>query len=201
MTGVSGQYFDESPTAASRTRILALRLADAELELETDRGVFAADRIDLGTRVLLDVAPPPPAGDVLDLGCGYGPIALTLARRNPAARVMAVDVNERARALTVANAARNHLANITVAAPDDVDPVQRFTALYSNPPVHVGKAVLHDLLSLWLPRLLPDASAWLVVQKHLGSDSLARWLNEQGWPARKIASRKGYRVLEVSARP
>jgi len=177
-----------------------LHLADLDLELQADRGVFGSKGVDLGTLVLLREAPPPPAeGEILDLGCGYGPIAVTLARRAPGARVWAVDVNERAVELARANAAAAEASNVTAATPDQVPAGLRFEAIYSNPPVRVGKAPLHRLLLDWLPQLKPGAAAYLVVQRNLGSDSLAAWLAEQGFSVARLRSKKGYRVLEVRA--
>ena len=175
-----------------------LVLPDLHLRLETDRGMFSPDRIDPGTRVLLEtVPPPPPAGDLLDLGCGYGPIALTMATRSPGARVFGVDVNERALEAARRNATTAGLDTVRFIRADQMDPAQRFAAIWSNPPIRIGKAALHDLLTTWLSRLTPDGTAHLVVQKHLGSDSLQRWLNEHGWPAERITSRSAYRVLAV----
>jgi 16S rRNA (guanine1207-N2)-methyltransferase len=173
-----------------------LTLPDLTVDLTTDRGVFAREGVDAGTKLLLLEAPAPTAtGDVLDLGCGYGPIAVTLARRAPGATVWAVDVNERARALTAQNTAG--LDNVRVCAPDEVPADVRFTTIWSNPPIRIGKAALHELLQRWLSRLTPDGRAVLVVQKHLGSDSLARWLDEHGFPTTRLQSRVGYRLLEV----
>lgn len=198
--GTPTHYFSESPGSPSRPSTVRLDLPDLSLTLRTDRGVFSASRVDPGTKVLLGVAPPPPAeGDLLDLGCGYGPVTLTLATRAPGATVWAVDVNERARALTAANAAAAKLANVRVAAPDEVPDDLRFAALWSNPPVRVGKAALHELLARWLGRLAAGGAATLVVQKHLGADSLHRWLEGEGWAVERLASRMGYRVLEVRA--
>jgi 16S rRNA (guanine1207-N2)-methyltransferase len=192
-------YFSSSPDVASQPGTVRLDLPDLSLRLQADRGVFSAGRVDPGTKVLLlEAPPPPPTGNLLDLGCGYGPIALTLASRAPGATVWAVDVNERALALTEANARVAGLTNVRVAAPDAVPPDVRFDALWSNPPVRVGKSVLHDLLARWLHRLTDDGRATLVVQKHLGSDSLHRWLEEQGWLVTRRASRMGYRVLDVT---
>lgn len=197
-------YFDEEPAVRSRPRLVSLQLPGIELSLTTDRGVFAgrAPAVDPGTLVLLREAPrPPERGALLDLGCGYGPIALVLAARAPEATVWAVDINERARQLAAANAATAGLGNVRVARPEDVAADLQFAAIYSNPPVRIGNTALHELLTTWLQRLEPDGGAWLVVQKHLGSDSLARWLNAAGWPTRRIASRQGYRVLEVRPAP
>ncbi|MDQ6880205.1 MAG: methyltransferase [Candidatus Dormibacteraeota bacterium] len=198
-TPKQGHYFDPAPEAESKRRTLHLRLPDLDIELQADRGVFGSRAIDLGTLTLLKEAPlPPPEGDLLDLGCGYGPIAVALARRSPRAKVWAVDVNERALQLTRVNAATAKTANVTVSLPDGVPPDVRFTSIYSNPPVRVGKAPLHDLLQRWLPRLAPGASAYLVVQRNLGADSLASWLAAQGFSVRRLKSKKGYRVLSVA---
>jgi 16S rRNA (guanine1207-N2)-methyltransferase len=195
---VGDHYFTSEPGTASRPRTVDLVLPDLHLRLETDRGMFSPDRIDPGTRILLETVPaPPPTGDLLDLGCGYGPIALTMARRSPQARVLGVDVNERAVELARRNASAAGLDNVRFHLPDEIDPRQTFAALWSNPPIRIGKAALHDLLGTWLGRLEPGATAHLVVQKHLGSDSLQRWLTAEGWPTERIAARSSYRVLAV----
>ena len=197
-----GQYWTDSPGVASRPSEVDLLLPDVDLRLTTDRGVFSADRVDRGTRYLLLEGPDLPTGpaDLLDLGCGYGPIACTLASRRPEARVWAVDVNERARDLCRANAAAAGLANVEVAAPDDVPVDVRLAAIWSNPPIRIGKPALHDLLTRWLDLLTPDGTAHLVVQRHLGADSLARWLDDRGWATERRGSRKGFRLLDVAAR-
>jgi 16S rRNA G1207 methylase RsmC len=175
-----------------------LRLRDLELELQADRGVFGSKRIDLGTLTLLREAPPPPAqGELLDLGAGYGPIAITLAREAPGTHVWAVDVNERAVELSRANAAAAGTTNVTACQPDEVPPDVRFAAIYSNPPVRIGKAALHDLLDRWLDRLTPDGAAYLVVQRNLGSDSLSAWLESTGRRVERLKSKKGYRIIKV----
>ena len=198
---MGGHYFSEDPGVASDVRRLSLHLPDRSLELDADRGVFSADQIDAGTRLLLlEACRPDPGTTVLDLGCGYGPIACVAAARGDDTAVWAVDVNERARALCAANADRLGL-DVSVAAPDDVPDHVRFDLIVSNPPIRIGKAKLHALLERWLPRLTPGGRAELVVQKHLGSDSLATWLNGEGWPTRRLLSRGGYRILIVDARP
>ncbi len=215
MPGPSSQYFARQPSVASDRRPVRLSLPDLELSLTTDRGVFSTDRIDPGTRLLLQEAPHPTdvMGDLLDLGCGYGPIAVSLARRAPEARVWAVDVNERAVALCAENAVANGAERVhpvvvddagspVAGAPHDVSslPDVRFDGIWSNPPIRIGKAALHGLLTLWLDRLAPGAKAWLVVQRHLGADSLSDWMEGEGWATERLVSRAGYRLLEVSAR-
>ncbi len=193
-------YFSAKPAAASERRTLRLHLADLSLDLETDRGVFSGERVDTGTKLLLAEAPVDRGleGDVLDLGCGYGAIAVTLARRIPGATVWALDVNERALALTADNARSAGVSDrVRVVRVDDVPPDIRFCAIYTNPPIRIGKQLLQELLTTWLARLAPEGVAWFVVQKHLGSDSLAAWMRASGYGVRRHSSRMGYRILEV----
>jgi 16S rRNA (guanine1207-N2)-methyltransferase len=194
-------YFDREPAVRSRPRLLSLRLPDLDLQLESDTGVFGHGGVDGGTRFLLRRAPMPSlSGDILDLGSGYGAIAVTAALRAPGARVWAVDVNRRALELTLRNAAAAGVANLTATTPEDAPPELRFAAIYSNPPVRIGLPHLHPLLTGWLDRLLPDGDAHLVVHRHLGSDSLARWLGGEGFPVERLASHDGYRLLRVRPR-
>ncbi|MDQ6838218.1 MAG: class I SAM-dependent methyltransferase [Actinomycetota bacterium] len=197
----SGQYFEADPVVPSRLGHVELRLADLTVSLSVDRGVFSAGRVDPGTVALLRASPPPPEeGDLVDLGCGYGPIACTLARRSPAATVWAVDVNRRALALTEANAAALGLANVRAIPPGDLPPGLRVAGLWSNPPIRIGKVALHDLLTGWLARLDDGARAWLVVHRHLGGDSLAAWMDAGGFRVRRAGSKQGYRILDVTRR-
>jgi len=196
---VSQHYFTARPDLPHRPGLVHVVLPDVHLELRTDAGMFSPARLDAGTRLLLETAPPPPgAGDLLDLGCGYGPLALVLAARSPGAIIWAVDVNERALELCAENAQRAGLLNVRCTTPDDPALPARFGLIWSNPPIRVGKAALHGLLASWLSRLAPGAAAYLVVQRNLGADSLQRWLAEAGWPARRLAARGGYRVLAAS---
>ena len=191
-------YFNEDPEVPSARKRIDVSLPDGSFSIETDTGVFSHGRVDSGTKVLLMEAPAlPTSGHVLDLGCGAGPIAMTMARRSPESAVWAVDVNERARQLTRDNASALGLTNVTVAAPDEVPDDVVFDVIWSNPPIKVGKQELHDLLNRWLARLSPDGYAVLVVNKNLGSDSLAKWLTELGWTVKRISSRQGFRVLTV----
>jgi 16S rRNA (guanine1207-N2)-methyltransferase len=196
-----GHYFQPEPQAASRPGRVALRWAGRDLELEADAGVFSARQLDPGTAVLLDhLGPVPPAGALVDLGCGYGPISVALALTAPQAEVWGVDVNQRALDLVRRNAAALGLANVLVGEGTGPAPETTLAGLWSNPPIRIGKPALHALLSSWLDRLAPGARARLVVHKHLGSDSLARWLEGEGFPTDRVTSIKGYRVLEVAAR-
>jgi 16S rRNA G1207 methylase RsmC len=111
--------------------------------------------------------------------------------------VWAVDVNARALELCRRNAERNALPNVRVVSPDDVPPAVMFATIWSNPPIRIGKSALHDLLSTWLARLDAAGSASLVVQKHLGADSLQRWVIELGYRCDRVGSKAGFRLLTV----
>jgi 16S rRNA (guanine1207-N2)-methyltransferase len=194
----AGHYFDDDPDAPSSPVFVDVTLADTAFVMETDRGVFSRGHLDTATSMLLRADLPIAAsGDLLDLGCGAGPIALTMARRSPDATVWALDVNARALELCRRNAERNALPNVRVVSPDDVPPDVRFATIWSNPPIRIGKAALHDLLSTWLARLDAAGSASLVVQKHLGADSLQRWLIELGYQCDRVGSKAGFRLLTV----
>jgi 16S rRNA (guanine1207-N2)-methyltransferase len=195
----SSQYFNEQPSGTEVRRTITVRVWGRELTLITAGGVFAADGLDRGTAVLLRASPIPLGNPrILDLGCGYGPIALAVAVHCPGAHVDAVDVNERALALCRENAEALGVADrVRVQRPEEVDPETRYDEIWSNPPIRVGKQALHELLLIWLPRLAPNGVARLVVAKNLGSDTLQRWLIEQGYSCERIASAKGFRVLLV----
>lgn len=201
--GPTGHYFDEDPTVGSDPRRVELVLPDVHLELTTDHGVFGRTAVDPGTKLLLLAGPAPVEGDrhLADIGAGYGPIALTLARRNPEATVWAVEVNGRARDLCRANAVAAGLTNVAVVGPDEVPDDVQFDRVWSNPPIRIGKAALHELLLRWLGRLGPGGSGHLVVQKHLGADSLQRWLTDHGHPTERRSSKAAYRLLDVASPP
>lgn len=187
-------YFDARPAASDERRSIRVYVWGGERQYTTSSGVFSGDHLDQATRILLEESTAPPAGStVLDLGCGWGPIACTLAAAG--STVWAVDVNERALDLTRENAKG---LDVTAAQPQDVPADLTFDAIWSNPPIRIGKAALHELLLTWLPRLKPGAEARLVVSKNLGADSLQRWLADQGYPTERVATSKGFRVLSVS---
>ena len=198
-------YFTTSPGAGHDRRTVALDLPDLSARLVTDAGVFARDAVDAGTKLLLlDGGRPDPAtpGPLLDLGCGYGPIAVALARRAPEATVWAVDVNARALGLCAENAAASGVGDrVHAVAPDAVPTDVTFAGIWSNPPIRIGKPALHALLRRWLPRLAPDGVAWLVVARNLGADSLGAWLTREGYDVTRTGSRAGYRLLRVRPRP
>lgn len=194
-------YFSAQPAGEFRTTEIAVRLAHGDYTVETAGSIFSPDHIDAGTEQLLYSVPTPPeTGNFLDLGCGWGPLALTLAIEAPEASIYAVDVNERALELTTRNAARLGLANITVGLPGSIEPTVNFDLIWSNPPIRVGKAELHDIMKTWLPRLNVAGEAYLVVAKHLGADSFEKWLGSEFEATHSVTredTRKGFRIIKV----
>jgi 16S rRNA (guanine1207-N2)-methyltransferase len=197
----SEHYFSASPASPEHLRRIRVTLAGRDVEVTTAGGVFSPDHVDGGTAVLFsNTPPPPPGGHLLDLGCGWGPIALSLALDAPRATVWAVDVNERALDLVRRNAAELGLDNVNAVLPQDVPDDIAFRTIRSNPPIRVGKNVLHDMLETWIPRLAERSDAWLVVQRNLGSDSLQRWLAaslDRNYTVSRAATGRGFRVLKV----
>jgi 16S rRNA (guanine1207-N2)-methyltransferase len=198
-------YFSEAPGSELKLRQISVQLAGRTYDVVTANAVFSPEHVDTGTQVLLNNTPaPPPGGDFLDLGCGWGPISLHLALSSPHATVWAVDVNERALELVRRNAEKLDLHNVNAVLPGDVPDDVSFRTILSNPPIRVGKSELHSMLHRWLPRLEPGSDAWLVVQRNLGSDSLHRWLDgelDHDFVVSRAATSKGFRVLRVKRAP
>ena len=198
----SAHYFSASPAGPFTRKPLTVELAGKPRKLHTSTGIFSPDGIDKGTAVLLAEVPDPnPQGNLLDIGCGWGPVALTMGLLAPGSKVYAVDVNERCIALTNENAAALGLSNVVASTPQEVDPGVRFDTIWSNPPIRIGKDELHALLKLWLPRLADGGTAWLVVQKNLGSDSLQRWLAaelDDSFTVTRESTSKSFRILKVT---
>jgi 16S rRNA (guanine1207-N2)-methyltransferase len=193
-------YFTE-PVGPERRREVEVRFWDTDWRFTTANGVFSGDGLDLGTSVLLRECPPPAgASRLLDLGCGWGVLAVALATACHGAMVDAVDTNPRALSLCADNAATHGVGErVHTMLPEQADPHARYDEIWSNPPIRIGKEAVHELLLTWLPRLTPEGVARLVVGRNLGADSLQRWLQEQGWRCQRTASAKGFRVFAVSA--
>ena len=190
-------YFSADPAAPFTRETFTCQAWGHELALTSGSGVYSKGHLDIGTAVLLRETQPPVQGQFLDLGCGYGVIGLAIARAVPLATVTGIDVNERALLLANENARALGLDGRFVACrAEDVPSDATYDEIWSNPPIRIGKDALHELLLTWLPRLRPDGRAVMVVGKNLGGDSLQRWLTEQGYPTQRLASAKGFRVLE-----
>lgn len=197
MTSEQEHYFSADPSAPFKREPLEVEAWGQRYDALSGAGVFSRGHLDHGTAVLFRETTAPRSGHLLDLGCGWGPIGLTAALASPQVQVTGVDVNERALLLANENAAALGVAErFRAVLPEAVDPDLRFDEIWSNPPIRIGKAALHELLLTWLPRLGGDGRAVMVVGKNLGADSLQRWLTEQGFPTSRLASAKGFRILE-----
>ena len=176
-------YFSADPSVPFERERFTAELWGHELSFDTGSGVFSRGHLDHATAVLFKELEPPVQGQFLDLGCGYGVIGLAIAKAVPLA-------NDNARAAGLDS-------RFVACLPEQVPGNQVFDEIWSNPPIRIGKEALHELLLTWLPRLAPGGRMVSVVGKNLGADSLQRWLTEQGWPTERLASSKGFRVLET----
>lgn len=210
---MSEHYFTAQPSSEAREHEVRYRARGVDYAVSAPDGVFSAQQLDRGTAVLLDKAPrtalPELTGDAsaqplcVDVGCGWGPITFALAHEHPHATVLGVDVNERALEAARRNTVRLGLTQHVVIS-DARTAVEQLRTdgkhadlIWSNPPIRIGKASLHKLLTTWLELLRPGTGeAYWVVQKNLGADSLVDWLNTQGFPSEKLGSSKGFRIIK-----
>jgi 16S rRNA G1207 methylase RsmC len=198
-------YFSADPSVPFAREPFACEVWGHRLELVSGSGVYSRGRLDRGTAVLLRETEPPAPGHVLDLGTGYGVIGLAIAdawRRagvpaGATSGVTGIEVNQRAVLLANQNAAALGLQDRYVACDPSVVPASfALDEIWSNPPIRIGKDALHDLLLQWFARLRPTGRAVMVVGRNLGGDSLQAWLTDRGYPTTRLASARGFRVLE-----
>lgn len=196
---MSGEhYFSEQPAGEFKTKTIVTSINGERVELFTAGSTFSPDHMDTGTAILLEhLSKAPNQGNLLDLGCGWGAIALSLASSCPEATVWATDVNERSLELTRMNAKKLGLSNIRAVLPSEVPDDLEFTGIWSNPPIRVGKEALHTILTQWLPRLEAECEAYLVVSKDLGADTLLRWIQASfsELSSERIETAKGFRII------
>jgi len=194
-------YFSEQPQDIGKTHQVEFELEGKSFSLTAASGTFSSTRLDPGTRVLLKQSGYfPQGGNVLDIGCGWGPISLSIASLRPQTKVWGLEINARSIELARQNAKRLKVDNFQAVRAEDIDSALLFDAIWSNPPIRVGKLVLHGLMETWLPRLAPGGIAMLVVQKQLGAESFQKWLTEkfQSMKVERHSIDKGYRVIRVT---
>ena len=194
-------YFDQNPKSASNRQKVEVELGGRTISVFTDSGVFSSQGVDKGTQILLNLSEfVAPEGKIMDLGSGWGAISIHLALVNPALQIVAVEVNSRAVDLLNSNTRELGLSAVTTRVLDEIEP-NSIDQIWSNPPIRIGKNALHELLIDAFSKLKPKGEAFLVVQKHLGADSLAKWMEqEQGHGVEKIENSKGFRVFKVTKR-
>jgi 16S rRNA (guanine1207-N2)-methyltransferase len=201
---VEEHYFSSDPATPKKTVSIAIPVGGLNVEIEAVSGTFSSSRLDTGTAVLLrQDSHFPKDGTVLDLGCGWGPIGLSIATVSRATQVYGVDINQRSVEQSNLNAEKLGLSNYQAMHPSELPAELRFQAIWSNPPIRVGKKVLHELMENYIPRLVPGGRAMLVVQKNLGADSFQRWLAGRFPEAEvtRVASDKGYRIISLTNPP
>lgn len=199
----SNQYFDKDPNVESKPVSFTKSICGYEFEFKTDRGVFSKGALDKATEVLLkefDENYLRVPKNIVDVGCGYGPIITFVAKKFQDATVLAVDINERARTLCAHNYGHNiGDGRLKVVSPSGVDTAQKYDLIISNPPIRIGKKALYELLKFWSEALGDDGEMWLVMAKHLGADSCAKFLETQcNLKVTRVASKKGFRILKCT---
>lgn len=198
----SEHYFSANPSAEQKLTNVEFSVADQLFNLQAAAGTFSSGRLDKGTAVLLSLADElPQEGRILDLGCGWGPIGIAIAKLASASQVWGVDVNARSVALANQNAKKLQLTNFQAVLSENLPSDLRFDEIWSNPPIRIGKKALHELLTKYLAVLTDQGRALLVVQKQLGAESLLKWLAAQ-YPAKRVSrvlTDRGYWVIELAS--
>lgn len=191
------QYYTAEPTCASNPVPCDFTYRGHSLSFMTDAGVFSRGELDQGTRLLLD-ALPELSGDVLDLGCGWGAIGVSLARANPACRVVMADVNHRALELAKANLDRNGVSARCVES-DGMAALSglRFDAVVTNPPIRAGKQVIYRMFADAAACLNPGGALYLVIRKQQGAESCIRYLKGLYAQVDKMDKSGGFWVLRA----
>jgi 16S rRNA (guanine1207-N2)-methyltransferase len=170
-------YFSRSPESAHRPGECQFAYRGHGLSFETDAGVFSRDGLDKGTELLL-CALPDLSGDVLDLGCGWGAVGISVARAYPAVRVTMADINSRAVELSRKNVRRNGVcARVLESDGYSALSEEKFSFILTNPPIRAGKQVIYDLFAKSAEHLLPGGSLYLVIRKQQGAPSAITYLN------------------------
>ena len=201
---VEEHYFSSDPAAPKKTVSVLMQVGGKKIEIEAASGTFSSSKLDAGTEVLLKQDEHfPKDGNVLDVGCGWGPIGISIAAVESGCKVFGIDINQRSIEQSNLNSKSLGLSNYSAMHSRDLPENLRFSAIWSNPPIRVGKKVLHELMETYIPRLEPGGRAMLVVQKNLGADSFQRWLSARFPDAEvtRVATDKGYRVISLVTPP
>ncbi|WP_100486457.1 class I SAM-dependent methyltransferase [Sporolactobacillus pectinivorans] len=193
---MSEHYYSEHPHAASHRQITTAELRGNALSFVTDSGVFSKKGIDFGSRLLIEsFREPEIPGKILDMGCGYGPIGISLGRSFPTRQVMMVDINERAVALAKENAKTNGV-DVLVSQSDLYETIEEtYAAIVTNPPIRAGKKIVRQILTESYQHLEPGGELWAVIQKKQGGPSALTLLQDVFGRVDVAARKKGYHVF------
>jgi 16S rRNA (guanine1207-N2)-methyltransferase len=197
---MTNHYFSKSPESESAPVYWDYRLRGNSFRFKTDRGVFSKKEVDFGSRLLIETFQlENKSGLMLDVGCGYGPIGLSLAKAFPNTIVHMVDVNERALALARENAILNHIDNVRIYESDRLLGIEdtRFQAILTNPPVRAGKKIVHDIFEQSADRLDAEGELWVVIQKKQGAPSAVEKLETLFGQVDIVEKSKGYFIIRA----
>lgn len=196
---LSSHYYDQKPETAHQRREIEARIRGVTLHLLTDSGVFSKTGVDYGSRFLIENLELPESGDLLDVGCGYGPIGLFAARLNPRLNVTMIDINERAVELANINAVRNGIRNASAVQSDLFEQVRdrSYSLIVSNPPIRAGKRVVYRIFEEGVELLKDGGQLWIVIQKKQGAPSAYEKLKSLYREVVEVAKSKGYRVYKA----
>ena len=188
-------YYTRTPVSAHHDRLIETTLLGRQMRFHTDAGVFSRDDVDPGSRLLIESAGPI-SGRALDMGCGWGPVGLSLALENPGAEFLLADVNERAVELSERNRRLNGVINAQVVESNAFESVEgEFSHILSNPPIRAGKQVIYGMFDEAHNRLLPGGMLTIVIRKQQGAPSAKKHLEELFGNAEVIARGGGYWII------
>lgn len=200
MYEMADHYYTNSPDSESNPETWETILRGERFRFTTDAGVFSKERVDYGSQVLISAMNVEtfPEGSLLDVGCGYGPIGLALAKSNPDRKIEMIDVNERAIGLAKNNAELNRISNVTIYTSNLFELVEEksFAGIVTNPPIRAGKKTVHAILEQAFDYLQPQGTLTIVIQKKQGASSAKNKMEETFGNVERIALDKGYWVLQ-----
>ena len=198
---MSEHYYSNKPQTESKPRQWKFPLLGHTFTFETDAGVFSKSEVDFGSRVLIDAFEIPKVeGVVLDVGCGYGPIGLSIAKVNPEREVLMMDINTRAIGLSQKNAQLNGVQNVRVFESDGLSAVEAGTqaaAILTNPPIRAGKETIFRFYDQAYELLVENGELWVVIQKKQGAPSTMSHLEEMFSEVDVVEKKKGYWIIRA----
>ena len=200
MNLLSEHYYSRTQKVESEPKYWDYTLRNKLFRFKTDNGVFSKKEVDFGSRLLIEVFELPNVeGPVLDVGCGYGPIGLSIANNYPDRNVHMIDVNERAIELAKANAEQNAVQNVEIYESDTLKSVKEFNfaAILTNPPIRAGKKTVHDIFDQSYEHLVTSGELWVVIQKKQGAPSAIEKLKERFTTVDTIDKAKGYFIIKA----
>lgn len=197
---MSSHYYSEKPTTEHNRHTHEQELRGFKMQFVTDSGVFGKKGVDFGSRLLIESITSDVGERLLDVGCGYGPIGLSLAKSFPTTTVWMIDINERAVALSQENAALNNVENVAIMQSDifsSVPIAEKFNTIVTNPPIRAGKAVVHAIFEGARERIVPGGSLWIVIQKKQGAPSALEKLESLFDEVEEVDKDKGFRIYRA----